>query len=124
MGFGTTYALSYYKLYTLKINNQNYYLAVYYGIFSGKGLSQGIRIFAINYGKLEDARLIKTHSGLSSKLYYYNNGYSANGKAGGDIIYDATLKKITLPVVLDGGKLSCNRIIYKYSGRYFERIKN
>ena len=118
------YVFPYYKLYTLKVGNQNHYLAVYYGVFSGKDRGQGIRIFKINDGKLENAKLIKTQSGLHNKLYYDYDGFTGNEKIKDYIIYNETTRTISLPVVLENGKLTSKRILYKFPGQYFERVKN
>jgi len=117
------YVFPYYKLHTLKVDNHNYYLAIYYGVFSGKDRGQGIRIFTINQGKLEDAKLIKTQSGLHNKLYYDFDGFTGNSKVNENILYNEATRTISLPVVLDNGKLTAKRILYKFTGQYFERIK-
>lgn len=115
------YIYAYDKLYTLKVGNETYYLTTYYGIFHTYDMGAGIRVFAIQNGKLNDkAKLIKTRSGLTHKLYYtYHVSNDQNG-----LDYHPQLKTITFPVVLDDGKVTDNIITYKFNGQYFEKIKS
>ncbi|BAU53330.1 hypothetical protein [Mucilaginibacter gotjawali] len=118
------YIYAYADLYNMSANNHVYYLAVYYGVFSGKDKGKGIRIFSIENGKLVDAKLIKTNSGFHDKLYYAYNPLSVtNNIKDADIHYDATQKTISLPIITGEGYVTNNRIIYKFTGQYFERVK-
>ena len=118
------YVYTYRSLGTLKISNNTYYLATFYGQFSNKDLGRGIRIFTISNGKLNDAKLIKTQSGLHSKLHYEYDYFSVSqNDPNDDIVYDPIKKTISFPVVEDGGKVTDKRIVYKFTGQYFERGK-
>ena len=118
------YVYTYRSLGTLKIGNNTYYLATFYGQFSNKDLGRGIRIFTISNGKLNDAKLIKTQSGLHNKLHYEYDYFSVSqNDPNDDIVYDPIKKTISFPVVEDGGKVTDKRIVYKFTGQYFERGK-
>jgi len=119
------YVYLYSNLYTLKAGNKSYYLAVFDGIFSSHDMGEGIRVFSIENGKLVDTKLIKTQSGLHNKLYYDYDLFSIPGNLkDADIRYNLTLKIISLPVIVDKGKVTNRRITYKFTGQYFERVKN
>jgi hypothetical protein len=117
------YVFYYSKIYTYKRNNKTYYLGVYNGIFSSHDLGEGIRVFSINNGKLANEKLIKTQSGLHNELSYYWDYFSAKAKKG-DITFDPLTGAISLPVVVENGKVTNKRILYKFTGQYFERVKN
>ncbi|WP_461449931.1 hypothetical protein [Mucilaginibacter sp.] len=118
------YSYAFDGLYTLKIGGESYYLIRYYGVFDLYAEGEGIRIVAIENGKLIDkARIIKTKRGLTYKLYYnYNLGQSNNP---GDITleYDPKLKTITFPIINGNGQITDNSITYKFTGQYFEKVK-
>ncbi|HEY9002252.1 MAG TPA: hypothetical protein VIM89_12925 [Mucilaginibacter sp.] len=116
------YVYYYSDLYTLNANNKTYYLAIYNGAYTHVEAGQGIQIFAIENGKLnDDIKLIKTGSGLHSQLYYE---YLFDGGKNDDIKYDPVQKTISLPVVVSKGRVTNKRITYKFTGQYFERVKN
>jgi hypothetical protein len=124
-GESEKYVYAYSDLYTIKVNNHPYYLALYYGIFSGKDRGEGVRFFSIENGKLIDAKLIKTQSGLHNKLYYDYDLFSIpKNVKDANIRYDPAKKTISLPVVADPGKVTGKRILYKFTGKYFEKVKN
>ncbi|MDR3694270.1 hypothetical protein [Mucilaginibacter sp.] len=124
-GESEKYIYAYADLYNMSANNHVYYLAVYYGVFSGKDKGKGMRIFSIENGKLVDAKLIKTNSGLHNKLYYDYNSFSVTKNIkDADIHYDPASQTITLPVVDEGGRVTLGHIVYKFTGQYFEKIKN
>jgi hypothetical protein len=41
-----------------------------------------------------------------------------------EIYFDAGTQSIYVPVVLGQGKLTDKFILYKFTGQYFERVKN
>lgn len=125
-GESQRYVYCYDDLFTLNANNHVYYIALYYGIFSGKDRGEGVRIFSIENGKLTDAKIIKTHSGLHNKLYYSYNLFSIPNKVkDADIRYDVGSKTISLAEVADkNGTVTNRRTIYKFTGQYFEKVKN
>ena len=124
---GKNYVYYYDKLYTLNIQGKKFYLSTYYGIFDLYSRGEGIRIFSIENGKLNTrVNLIKTKSGLTCKLYYSYNQTDNNLDIMGDptIVYDPEMHTITFPVVNDQGQITENFITYKFTGKYFEKVKN
>ena len=119
------YIYNYSHVYTLKTDGKTYYLAIYNGIFSSRIMGKGVQVFSIIDGKLNDkVKLIKTASGLHSKLYYdYDLGPIVNEVTDDDAHYNDALKTITIPVIDDNGAVTKKRITYKFTGQYFERIK-
>ncbi|WP_114936524.1 hypothetical protein [Mucilaginibacter endophyticus] len=116
------YIYAYNKLHTLKVGSEIYYLTTYYGIFHTYDMGAGIRVFAIQNGKLNDkAKLIKTRSGLTHKLYYT---YHVGEELQNGLEYHPEQKIITFPVVIGDGKVTDNIITYKFNGQYFEKIKS
>jgi hypothetical protein len=121
-----SYYYHYSNIYTLKANGRTYYLAIYFGRFSTKDMALGIQVFSIENGILSDkVNIIKTADGLSSNLFYNFNIFSVSGHIkDAKLLYNGTLKTISLPVVVAHGKVTKARIIYKFNGQYFERVKN
>lgn len=124
---GDDYVNNYRKMYTFKANNKSYYLTTYLIIGSTKDVAEGVHFFTIENGKLQDAKLIKTHSGLHSDLSYGYNFFSVVDIAyekRPTIRFDSAASTIYLPLV-DGDQNVTNKfILYKFTGRYFERVKN
>jgi hypothetical protein len=117
----------YQKMFTFKANEKAYYICSYLFIASSKDVDEGIHVFAIENGKLTDARILKTHSGLNSDIsYYYDFGSVVN------IEYDKRPRPrfdeakniIYLPMVDGNNQMTRRFILYKFTGQYFERVKN
>jgi len=119
------YVYDYSNVYTLKVGDKTYYLAIYNGVFSTRVMDKGLQIFSIENGKLNnDTKLIKTTSGLHGRLYYeYDLGPIIDESIDDNVHYDPNLKTISIPVI-DGDKVTKGRIKYKFTGTYFERVKN
>ncbi len=117
---------NYIKLYTFKANNKTYYLAVYRVIGSTKDVGQGIQVFAIEDGKLnEDVKIIKTSSGLHSEINIDYDFFSiVDWKVRPVIHFDETSKMIFIPLVGANGKVSHSFITYKFTGICFEKVKS
>jgi hypothetical protein len=115
----------YYKIYLFKANDRTYYLSVYIVVGSTKILGDGLQIFAVENGKLnEDVKLIKTPSGMHSKLNYDYDDSFENWKAEPEISFDEVTKTIKLPLIALNGKSTHRYITYKFNGQYFEKVKN
>lgn len=117
----------YSNLYTFKAGNKTYYLGVYGTIYSGKDAGTGIKVFAIENGKLkQNVNLIKTPSGLRGKLYYDYNFFSVvdiDFEKRPTITFDAATQTIRLPLVDAKGNVTKKFITYKFNGQYFEKVK-
>jgi hypothetical protein len=114
------YVNYYDSIYTLKVQSKTYYLAVYSAAYTHLEFGQGIQVFAIENGKLnDDVKVIKTQTGLHSQLYceyIYTDGKE-------NIYFDSVSKTIHIPVVLEHGKVTNRYITYKFTGQYFEKVK-
>ena len=118
---------SYAKLYTFKSKGKTYYLGVYRTISSSKDAGMGIKVFAIENGKLNDAvKIIKTSTGLRNKLYYSYDFFSVVNIAfekRPTITFDTATQTIRMPLVNANGKVTNKIITYKFNGQYFEKGK-
>ena len=118
---------NYNKIYSFRVNDKVYYLARYLMIGSTKDVSDGIHIFAIENGKITDAKIIKTRSGLHSDLSYdYDFGSVIDidyDKRPGPR-FDEKTNIIYLPLVDGNNQMTNKFILYKFTGQYFEKVKN
>jgi len=119
------YIYDYSNVYTLKVDDKTYYLAIYNGVFSTRVMEKGVQVFSIENGKLNNnAKLIKTTSGLHGRLSYeYDLGPIIDESIDDDVHYEPALKTISIPLI-DGDKVTKGRIKYKFTGKYFEKVKN
>ena len=115
---------NYNKVYTLQVNNKVYYLARYVMIGSTKDVSDGIHVFTIDNGKLTDAKIIKTRSGLHSDLSYdYDFGsvvdmdYEKRPRP----YFDEKTNIIYLPLVDGNNQMTNKFILYRFTGQCFEK---
>ncbi|HZY37678.1 MAG TPA: hypothetical protein VFE53_13565 [Mucilaginibacter sp.] len=120
------YGPSYVKVYTFKASGKTYYLATYLTIGSTRVAGQGIQVFDIENGKLnDDVKLIKTKSGLHSQLSFGFDSFSeVDWKIRPEIYFNSDLKTINLPLIDGDNKMTHQYIVYKFDGQYFERVKN
>ncbi|MES2269200.1 MAG: hypothetical protein V4520_20720 [Bacteroidota bacterium] len=118
----------YNNLYTFKTVSKTYYLGIYNNIYSTKDAGTGIRVFSIENGKLNsDTKIIKTQSGLKSKIYYTYDFFSVVNIAfelRPTITFEAASNTIKIPLVDTKGKITSKFIIYKFNGHYFEKVKS
>jgi hypothetical protein len=118
---------NYNKLFTFKTLDRTYYLAVYITIGSTKDAGSGVHIYTIESGKLNDAKLIKTQSGLNDDLSYNYDFFSVVDipyEKRPTIRFENSTDTIYLPLV-DANRRVTNKFIqYRFTGQYFERIKN
>ena len=110
----------YYEVQTLKANGHTYYLAMYSLVGSTMDFDNGIQVFDIENGKLNDnVKIIRTKSGLHSRLSY--SIHDRNGGAGPE--FDSIKETITLPLIDENGTVTDKSIVYKFTGQYFEKVK-
>lgn len=117
---------NYNKLYTFKFNNRSYYIGIYLTIASTKDAGGGVQIFDIENGKLNDnVKLIKTGSGLHSTIDYNFDLFSeVDWKVRPTPFFNGLTNTLHIPLIAANGKMTHNYIIYKFTGQYFERVKN
>jgi len=111
----------------LKENQKTYYLAIYSAKMGLQDHITGVRIFSIEKDTFNNnVKLIKTSTGLHSRIELsYNDYYIYQGLSDWPIIlYDEKTAKLKIPIVLESGKANGNYITYKFTGQYFERVKN
>lgn len=117
----------YSNLYTFKVGDKTYYLGVYGFIYSTKDAVTGIRVFGIENDKLnDDVKIIKTGSGLKSKINYGYDFFSVMDipfEKRPTITFDQTTQIIHIPLVDAKGHVTKKFINYKFNGQYFEKIK-
>jgi len=123
-----TYIPFYSNLYTFKTGDKTYYLGIYGTIYSSKDAGTGIKVFDIENGKLnDDVKVIKTNSGLKSKIYYDYDFFSVVDipfEKRPTITFDQTTQTIRVPLVNAKAKVTAKCITYKFNGQYFEKIKS
>jgi len=116
----------YRNVYTFNYNGKNYYLCVFTFIESSRYYGEGIRVYSIEKDRLnENVKLIKTNTGLHERLSYeYDFGSIIDWKVRPEIYFDAASKTINLPLIKSNGEVTHRYITYKFTGQYFERVKN
>ncbi|AYL99231.1 hypothetical protein [Mucilaginibacter celer] len=116
----------YSKIYTLQSGSKTYYLAAYNSVRSSVDATQGVQFFAIENGKLNGAvLLVKTPTGLHSKIYFdYDFLSVVNMNVIPTIYYDTKTQTIHSPLVNAKRQVTRDYIVYKFTGKYFERVKN
>lgn len=117
----------YYQINDISSNNETYYLTQNIAIL-GTALSyHRLNVFAIQNNKLnQNAKLIKTKSGLTSQLNYevdlsekVNRDLKLTGHK---IQYDSKTKTISFPLIQEDSKVTDKKIKYQFKGKYFEKI--
>ena len=85
-----------------------------------------MQVFTIENGKLiDDIKLIKNNSGLHNQLYYdYDLLARVYLKVKPSIYFDDVSNTIFVPLVDGNGKVTNKYITYKFTGQYFEKVKN
>lgn len=119
----------YTKLYTLRTNGHAYYLALNISIGSTIIYGGSIQVFDIENGRLNDSvKLIKTQSGLHSNLEFDCDLSKSAGKLTlqryPSIEVDILKQTISIPLIAENGVATTKHITYKFTGQYFERVKN
>jgi hypothetical protein len=117
----------YSNIYTLKSQGKTYYLGLCHAVYSTKDLYQGIKVFSIRNNSLRtDTKLIKTKTGMENELGFGFDFSSVVEKPERPFLlirYDAASKTLSLPVVLESGRVTDKRIVYQFTGQYFEQKK-
>ncbi|MES2546016.1 MAG: hypothetical protein V4548_14120 [Bacteroidota bacterium] len=109
---------------------KTFYIVKCISIGSSAVSSHKIKIFSIDNGKLNDnAKLIKTKSGIKNELSYDIDFSSSNNQNPDSVDreyawlkYDEKNKIIILPLITEEGKLTKKKIMYQFKGEYFEKI--
>ena len=118
---------NYQRMFTFEANGKMYYICTYLFVFSTKEVSEGIHVFAINKCKLTDGKTIKTASGLHSDISYdydFRSVVRINYAKRPRPRFDETNNIIYLPMVDGNNQMTNKFILYKFTGQYFEKVKN
>ncbi|WPU93881.1 hypothetical protein SNE25_31690 [Mucilaginibacter sabulilitoris] len=117
--------LWYSKIFTFTANNKTYYLTTYNSVYSPAKVGQGLKVFTIDKGKLiGNPPFIKTPTGVYSQLHYdFDVSSIADWKSYPAIYFDKTAQTIHTPLVDYNHKMTHKLITYKFTGRFFEKLK-
>lgn len=117
----------YTDIYSLVNGKSTWYITVRHGIYSSRLCYQGVKVFSITNGILNDqTKLIKTKTGIRNTLGFEFDFFSVVDRPERPVklvTYDTAAKKITLPVVTAKGKVTDKFIVYQFTGQYFELKK-
>ncbi|HVS93740.1 MAG TPA: hypothetical protein VHE59_16995 [Mucilaginibacter sp.] len=115
-------AAFYNGVYQLNYKGKTYYLAEYFIQAMSSYFGQGIEVWAIENNSLNrQVKIFKTAKGIKSQIDY---AYWYDDKLNGDLKYDEKTNTLSIPATAKGEKLTGKRILYKFTGQYFERVKN
>ncbi len=109
------------------LRNKNYYLAFSYSKFSSVNFYYNVKVFSIDNGRLNDeAKLIKTTTGLNNELGYEVDLSSAPNRnikvPDFSMNYDKEDKIISLQLIYENNLVTKKRIRYKYNGVCFVKL--
>lgn len=109
-------------IYCLSNKGKTYYLAEYFVQAMSSYFGQGIEAWTVENDRLNrNVKFFKTTQGMESQINY---AYWYNDKMSGDLKYDEKTNVISIPAATKDDKLTGKRILYKFTGQYFERVKN
>ncbi|OYU96587.1 MAG: hypothetical protein CFE21_09395 [Bacteroidetes bacterium B1(2017)] len=114
------------EIFTLQMDsNKTAYLGYCHAIYSTKDSYQGIKLFSIENGQLNDTlHLIKTKTGIRNELGFYFDFFSVVDRSERPvklIYYYQNSKVLKIPLVLESGEVTSKFIEYIFTGHYFER---
>jgi hypothetical protein len=122
------FGCSYHQLSQIKSNNKTYYLATSIAKLSTREFLGGIEVFTLESGKPKPAKIIKTASGITSGLSY-DMDMAATTNLSNEVawenmetIFDSKKNEILVPVILDNKRITTRKIVYRFTGKYFERV--
>lgn len=113
-------------VYQLARGKEVFYLATRTAIFSTKDLLHQVKVFKINNSELNDTTgLIKTKTGIRNELGYEYDFFSVVDmpmEKRPQITFNNKTNILSIPVVLDYGKVTNKIIRYKFNGQYFIKM--
>jgi hypothetical protein len=113
----------YSNIYTLKTDDKTYYMGLYHAVFSSKDYYQGVKLFSIEKNTLnDDVRLIKTRTSIRNDLGFGFNFFSVVNRSERPlklIYYEEDEKKLSVPVILQDGKVTKKFTVYQFNGEHF-----
>lgn len=122
----------FYDLNEVSVDGKKYYITSSIVIGSSAVYYYQAKVFSIKNGKLnENAKLIKTKTGLKNTLGYEVDLSSSANRNRNDgvvsmdymeLIYDKKTQTIVIPLIKADGKVTKNKIKYTFTGKYFEKM--
>lgn len=121
----------YHDLFQLNTRSGPIYMSVATFIASSRLLSESISIKRIEGEKLLfDSRLIRTDKGLQNSISFEYDFESVMDRTERPVklfVFDETARSFSFPVIADDeemqhGRVTDNRIRYRFDGRYFVRV--
>lgn len=117
---------SYYTdIYTLNTGNKTYYVTVGGGSESSALAYEMLNIYTISDDTLNgNEKLIRTENGLTNSLFFeydFSSVIDSPQRPAHLIKYDTAKEIISIPVILDDGKVTDRHIRYRLKGQYFEK---
>jgi hypothetical protein len=114
------------KIYSVKIKERLYYLAVTNAIFSNKDAMQSISTYSIEANKLQDtAKVFKTRKQFLNSIDVSFDFYSVLDRPERPvelIRFDETRKVVLIPVVDENGKVLKKHLVYALKDAYFQYV--
>jgi hypothetical protein len=124
---GPVYKPFYSEIYTITENNKSYYLAINYGIYSSKDMSETISVFTIeNNSLLDSIKLFKTDKYLTNSITIEFDFFSVVNRPERPVklvTYDEKKKIIYIPIINDKNQVTKCSYAYQFNGQYFEKKK-
>lgn len=115
----------YTDVFSLKTSGKTYFLAISGGSESTKDAYEMINVYSISNNTINDkVKLIKTQSGLSNSISFEYDFFSVADRPERPIRlikYDENKRIISIPIVLENGKVTDRFILYQFTGQYFEK---
>jgi hypothetical protein len=98
-------------------------MGLYHAVFSSKDYYQGVKLFSIEKNTLnDDVRLIKTRTSIRNDLGFGFNFFSVVNRSERPlklIYYEEDEKKLSVPVILQDGKVTKKFTVYQFNGEHF-----
>ena len=123
---------NFYEINDIIKNNKHYYVTSSISVGSSAAYYYQVKVFSIDKEILnENTKLIKIKSGLKNTLGYDVDLSSSSNRNRNDdvessdfikLIYDKKNKTILIPLINADGKITKNKIKYKFNGHFFEKI--
>lgn len=110
-------------VYMVEVNNQTYYLITSFGQAMSIYFGEGVQVWSIQNGRLnKNSKLFKTSSGFKNAINYFY--YWDEDPLAGHLRYDKKSRIFSIPITTKDEKLTGKFMRYKFTGRYFEKVKN
>jgi hypothetical protein len=119
----------FYDLLTVKTDSNTFYVVAQHIQQSSYFYNDAVKAFSIVNGKLNDeTRVFKTKNGMQYSISY---DWKATGsiitkegyRTDNDIEFVDSTRTVKIPVVLENDSVTTRFIKYRFTGKYFEKVK-